>query len=141
MYRIKNNFISDFIYYHAWNFLDYCNLNPKKDYRVLKYRYSEMLENTWGFECDIGWFDLLSDLLHNIKTKEPEIKIAQIKEKFGSLRFYPYSASGEVLDMIDVAEERSYKICERCGIEDDTVKTRNEGWLYTLCGNCHKNNN
>ncbi|MFW6272265.1 MAG: hypothetical protein ACOC2U_00580 [bacterium] len=44
----------------------------------------------FGFECGIGWYDILSDLFDKmaiIDTKK-EISIMQIKEKFGTLRVY-----------------------------------------------------
>jgi len=109
-----------------------------KDYKVLQEKYPDLLESIGCFECDIGWYDLLDDLLHNIKTKDPDIKVAQIKEKFGTLRFYVWSATDEIFDMINTAEQRSGCVCERCGIEDETVKTRNGGWIYTLCDKCEK---
>lgn len=59
----------------------------------------------------------------------------QVKEKFGSLRFYMTSNTDEIDDLIDKAEEKSYKTCEECGCPG---KLRNGGWMTTLCDSCAK---
>lgn len=47
----------------------------------------------WLFECDDGWYDLLNMLCSHIqfdieKNGYPELEAVQVKEKFGTLRFY-----------------------------------------------------
>ena len=46
----------------------------------------------WGMECGDGWYDLLDDLLHKLdfisKHSGVQVVANQIKEKFGTLRFY-----------------------------------------------------
>lgn len=84
-----------------------------------------------GVSCGDGWFlllDVISDLLteHN-----PKLQAVQVKEKFGTLRFYhspvdPYSSGVEV-----AAGQLSSLICERCGAP---AKTQNySGCVFTLC--------
>lgn len=54
----------------------------------------ENIYQKWGFECDNGWYDLIHELCQKITDrfardgKEPGIEVLQVKEKFGSLRFY-----------------------------------------------------
>jgi len=63
-------------------------------------------------------------------------RAAQVKEKFGSLRFYMTIGTDEVYAMISEAEELSSKTCEECG---GPGEQRSGGWIHTLCSNCHKN--
>ena len=61
---------------------------------------------------------------HNI---EPPIA-SQVKEKYGGLRFYVWSASIEVYDIIERFETESQYICEVCG---DRGKVRVVGGWYS----------
>jgi hypothetical protein len=93
------------------------------------------------FECGDGWFDILDRLSSKIekllkeqKEKYPNDEIfpsvAQVKEKFGTLRFYITVAIDEIYNLIDEAEKESSKICEICGKEG---KLNNGPWYQTLC--------
>ena len=46
----------------------------------------------WGMECGDGWYDLLNELLEKLdyisKHSGVQVVADQIKEKFGTLRFY-----------------------------------------------------
>ena len=86
------------------------------------------------FECNDGWYDLIDTLLLHIERNlKPEqvVYISQIKEKFGTLRFYCHDVDEETYAMIDFAQMMSGKICEVCGnrgqVRDDV------GWYYTSC--------
>jgi len=63
-------------------------------------------------------------------------KAAQVKEKFGSLRFYMTIGTDEIYELIDKAEALSCKTCEECG---ESGEARSGGWIRTLCDTCHKN--
>lgn len=93
-------------------------------------------------EFSDGWFKLIFDLGRKItdycnynKIEYPQIN--QIKEKFGTLRFYYYDSTKDeqirkwVLD----AESESEIICEDCGASGLLLVTR--GVFRTLCDN-HK---
>jgi hypothetical protein len=103
----------------------------------------------FGFECGDGWYDLLKEALIEIKAisdRNPGIdfKVAQIKEKFGTLRFYwdgkDYERETSEPDSIDLAieraEARSAKECEKCGAQATTK--RRGYWVYTQCDACDK---
>jgi len=62
----------------------------------------------------------------------PQLIAVQIKEKFGSLRFYTRNTSMGQNDVISFAESLSHKICEECGAMKD-VLTYTCGWNHTLC--------
>ena len=96
----------------------------------------------FGFEVGDGWYALLDDLcfeIDRIFTGDPDLEknfyVAQIKEKFGGLRFYIYGGNDEIDARISEAEDKSYKICEDCGKKG---KVNNTGWRTTLCSKCRK---
>lgn len=81
-----------------------------------------------------GWAPLLDRLMEDLAKVGPMGPIAQIKEKFGGLRFYTVSSSAEHNDLIWAAEAASYTICERCGSPGSLDQTRQ--WVKTLCEPC-----
>lgn len=94
----------------------------------------------WGFDCGDGWFDIIWDLSAKL---EREIKswiavtgfndhpaASQVKEKYGSLRFYMTHETERIAKLIEAAEKRSETTCETCG---KPGKIRGEGWLYCAC--------
>lgn len=97
----------------------------------------------FGFECGDGWFDLLDTLcagLSALPMDKPSanasgVRAFQVKEKYGTLRFYVDSASDTAFALIDFAEAMSARICESCG---NRGRTRGQGWLTTLCDVCAK---
>jgi hypothetical protein len=67
------------------------------------------------------------------------VEASQVKEKFGTIRFYigPVESKYDdrVYEWIDQAEEQSSKTCEHCGAPG---KERSGGWILTLCDDCQK---
>lgn len=95
----------------------------------------------FGVGIGDGWFHLLYDLsskLEPLIAAMPEDEqrpvAAQVKEKFGTLRFYMDYANAEMCAHIREAEAKSAVTCERCGVPG---KLRQGGWLKTLCDWCH----
>ena len=93
-----------------------------------------------GFACGEGWWPILEALCgqiqHHIDWKNKQgnvvhqVTVAQIKEKFGGLRFY-YSGGDEAIDgMVRMAESWAARSCEECGAPG---KSRDGGWIKTLC--------
>ena len=68
----------------------------------------------------------------------PQVVAQQVKEKFGGLRFYVATGNADVYELIRVAGEESFKICEECGTREN-VNTEGK-WLKTLCPKCRKKN-
>ena len=103
-------------------------------------RNSSMQESCmcWGFECGDGWFDLIDELCGNIqryidqnpRLNVPQVVVEQVKEKFGTLRFYVRGGDDLTRGMIWFAESMSGRICETCG---KPGKRRGHGWIYTAC--------
>lgn len=89
----------------------------------------------FGTECGDGWFDILDLLCHEIRhyqqfKKQEPITITQIKEKFGTLRFYYEGGDDVVYALSNFAESISGRVCEDCG---QPGRTRSGGWVRTLC--------
>lgn len=57
----------------------------------------------------------------------------QVKEKFGTLRFYTTWETDEMSRLIEQAEEKSAVTCEDCG---QPGQETNEGWVRTECEEC-----
>jgi hypothetical protein len=105
----------------------------------------------WGFECQGGWYQIIHDLCEVIKNhiqnvnsnidyvnkKENkeiphvECQATQVKEKFGTLRFYTNYDDDYISGAISMAENASTHTCEVCGKQG---KSRvNHGWYYVSC--------
>ena len=90
----------------------------------------------FGFGCGDGWYNIIYKLSEGIVALDKKVEATQVKEKFGGLRFYVSPTKAEVFDLINEAEEQSYKICEECG---EKGKLREElPWMLTLCNKHYK---
>ena len=60
-----------------------------------------------GFECGDGWEPLIRRLCGDLRKIGPEadFRVAQVKEKFGGLRFYCDGGTDELYDRIALAIE------------------------------------
>jgi hypothetical protein len=76
-----------------------------------------------------GWSSLIDEIYDRIE-KFPDVYIAQIKEKFGTLRFYVDGCDDTTFDFIESVCEKSATICEQCG---KPGLLREGGWILTLC--------
>lgn len=75
--------------------------------------------------------------LHKKEQERLQVEAAQVKEKFGGLRFYVNFADEYTYGMIGIIEGLSYKICEHCGSMKN-VSQNKRGWIKTLCRKCRK---
>jgi len=122
-----------------------CEKYPK----IFKNREASIMETcmAWGFECEDGWFDIIDIMCHEIQTyidwksqnlsakdlESLQIVADQVKEKYGTLRFY-YSGGDEVIEgIVRMAESMTHRTCESCGCPGDP---RKGGWIKVLCDAC-----
>jgi hypothetical protein len=113
----------------------------------------------WGFECGDGWFQILNQLMgniqHHIDWKErqrevairfnskaasgemrevpkevPQVILDQVKEKFGTLRFYYSGGDDYIRGLVSMAESMSGITCETCGKPGTQTSG---GWVKTVC--------
>jgi hypothetical protein len=97
----------------------------------------------WGFECGDGWYNILNLLMSNIqhhidwKNKKeqvvPQVTLDQVKEKFGTLRFYYTGGDEYIRGLVSMAESMSAVTCESCG---NPGKQTHGGWIKTTCKPC-----
>lgn len=91
----------------------------------------------FGFSCDNGWYDLIYELCEKIKKENIEhFEVMQVKEKFGTLRFYAQGSTDKVFDFIQEAGKKSAETCEICGEKGSICEIRH--WYKTLCKKCKK---
>jgi len=123
-------------------------------------RYKDMTETAmcWGFDHGDGWYQIIDSLCgqiqHHIdwshknhkwslewnqehpddqrpvREPVPQVVADQIKEKFGTLRFYYHGGDDMIDGMVRMAESWSANACEECG---NHGRTRYGGWHRTLC--------
>lgn len=129
-------------------------MSPELDKRLVETfpllyrdRHASMRETCmcWGFDHGDGWFDIIweasskiepiiASLIEKYKDdkdfQEYPPRATQVKEKFGTLRFYMSSETVEISKIIDEAESKSEVTCEDCG---KPGVLRKGGWLRTLC--------
>jgi len=85
----------------------------------------------FGFECGNGWYKIIYDLCTELMSvPAPAPLAAQVKEKYGTLRFYVDQAVDAHHNIIDHYEHMSSKTCEVCG---EPGQRRMGGWIRTLC--------
>jgi len=99
----------------------------------------------FAFECDDGWFRNILWLSRYLQSyidqqnkwaeKYPDkykpveqIKVVQVKEKFGTLRYYTNGGNEHTNTVIGFAEFISGYICEKTGRTDD-VGYNKTGWI------------
>lgn len=115
-----------------------CERYPK----MMVNRNKSMMETTmyWGFECGDGWFNIIDQLMDNIqhhidwRNRKGEVvlqvTVDQVKEKFGTLRFYYTGGDDYVRGLVSMAESMSGVTCESCG---NPGKSTGGGWIKTVC--------
>lgn len=142
---------------HNWDYFDqfsdgnlpleYCADLPLQEMEEFETLFSDDTStfDEWGIECGDGWFDLVDRLA---KAAEEEIgrmislgidngywpRVAQIKQKLGSLRFRVRPPVSAILRaQIRVIEDESYSICGNCGGPKDVPA---EGYQDADCAHC-----
>jgi hypothetical protein len=93
----------------------------------------------WGLCIGDGWYWLIDNLCLQLQhdtdvNDKPQVVAAQVKEKFGGLRFYVNGGTDEQYGAIHFAEMLSYTICEMCGTTEGVKQTK--GWINSLCAKC-----
>ena len=111
------------------------------------------LEMCWSFSVGDGWYDIIRNICEELTAIHKETGVqfiaTQVKEKFGTLRFYtmddnvllPYKDSTKMNavsrghHIISEGENRSNTICEWCGNDGNAQSSL---WIKTLCDPCQK---
>jgi hypothetical protein len=76
--------------------------------------------------------EIINEKPRNITEIVQQVTVNQVKEKFGTLRFY-YSGGDDYIDgLVAMAESMSAATCEECG---SPGRVRPGGWLRCQCDN------
>lgn len=119
---------------------------------------SEHFRHTWFNDIPYGWaarfgFEICEDIRDILETADngsgyplEVYRLEQIKEKYGTLRWYDggiWNEDGETYEVISslnsLYEELSAATCIECGNIDDTWMTTG-GWITPQCYHCMKSN-
>lgn len=86
----------------------------------------------WSMSAPPGWAMIVRELMADLGALDPDIRVLQVKEKFGELRCYVSSSKSEEAEkLIDAATLVSQVTCQRCG---QPGVLRHKGDLFaTLC--------
>lgn len=103
-----------------------------------------------------GWFDIIDMLCGSIQShikninsqrewlfengktellpdEVEQVVVRQIKEKFGTLRFYYDGGDEHIRGLETMAEAMSSRICEECGCPGESRSTEKNRWVRVLC--------
>lgn len=111
--------------------------------QIFRDRHADMRTTAmcWGFDCGDGWYNIIDAVCAMIQNHErnnklnnvvmPPVVATQVKEKYGTLRFY-YTGGDDYIDgVVSMAEYMSGVTCENCG---SPGKIYEGAWVRTLCG-------
>lgn len=120
-------------------------------YEEMTKKYPNLYRMNTFIECGPGWFPLLDDLSKGLELMILELKlqqgkdileieedselpcVTQVKEKYGSLRFYMSEFTDNMEELIEKAEKKSSETCEGCGKKGRVVS---ECWHNCVCEDC-----
>jgi hypothetical protein len=137
------------------------NIQNHIDWKI-KQRAWAMEYNEMATQCKAGNFELFEKSMETVTNPEykekrlkeivegefrvlPEVvwqvTLDQVKEKFGTLRFYYTGGDEYISGLVSMAESMSGVICEECGNPATTESPKNEdgtigGWIRTECKPC-----
>jgi hypothetical protein len=115
--------------------------------RMMHGKFPKMFAEPYGgFAIEPGWWEMIHHLcsqiqahidhvetmknVHGIGEGCNQVVVEQIKEKFGTLRFYATGGNDYTDGLITMAESMSGILCEQCGAPGER---RHGGWIRTLC--------
>jgi len=77
--------------------------------------------------------EIVAGDFRQIPESIPQVTLDQVKEKFGTLRFYYSGGDDYISGMVTMAEAMSGVTCEGCG---NPGERRGGGWVHTYCEPC-----
>ena len=112
------------------NIQNYCDA-PHKDivsYERWLAKAKEDGDELWAKTCE----ERLEKAIQTADSR-PQVEAVQVKEKYGTLRFYTNHYDDIINAMINFAEDMSGCTCENCGAPGKPSKS---GWIKVQCSRC-----
>jgi hypothetical protein len=79
--------------------------------------------------------EILAGDFREVPAAIPQVTLDQVKEKFGTLRFYYTGGDDYISGMVSLAESMTAVTCEECG---NPGSSRGGGWIHTYCDPCEE---
>ena len=111
------------------------NIQNRIDNNIRQIEYTIEWNNEVN-DPDYDWSDKSSFLKREERTvPEPieQVVATQIKEKFGTLRFYYHGGDEYIRGLEAMAESMTSRTCEDCGNPGVTRSTERKRWVRVLC--------
>jgi hypothetical protein len=122
-----------------------------REWDLIKQLCPRLYKHGMYFECGSGWYDIVHDLsikIERLLEKDAEqysvpegeedqhvqMYAVQVKEKYGTLRFYMSCETDEISNLIRDCERLSEKTCEKCGAPGTY---RGVSWVEVRCDECY----
>ena len=77
--------------------------------------------------------EMIKNPLRDVPELVPQVTLDQVKEKFGTLRFYYTGGDEYIAGLVSMAESMSAVTCETCG---NPGTQTSGGWIKTICEPC-----
>jgi hypothetical protein len=110
----------------------------------LKNEFSGLLVSFSTISVLDGWYDIVREVFlfineynKKILNENDKIKVIQVKQKLGGLRFYTDKRNKEIDDFIEKAIYKSCATCEITGEEGESV-FNDTGYIMTLNPKLHE---
>jgi hypothetical protein len=128
------------------------HIDSSADHRKSALEYNEMIsdakagnwekfDNYWTGSVNPEYIAAMRNQISETSPRKvseeiPQVVVTQVKEKFGTLRFY-YNGGNDYVDgMVRMAESMSGCTCEQCGAPGTQIGS---GWISTRCEGCISN--
>lgn len=123
----------------------------KKGPLIFRGRGSGIDKNLMAFDfsCDGGLYQIIEELSFQIESIARSLKesgledeylpiVAQVKEKFRTLRYFMRYSTDEIEALIHQATKKSVLTCKCCGTKGTFLKG---GYILVLCDECYLRSN
>jgi len=99
--------------------------------------FPDLLSEAFEVSLMPGWLSIARTCCDALQRLDPDVRIHQLKEKFGGLRVYLKHGNAQLWTTIDAAEHLSFRTCQQCGATPASARMERH-WIKTLCEECAK---
>ena len=116
----------------------WCNEERNKTWaNSYDYEYTQLddMPDGWNYTFGEQMCEEIAEALHADNIPLENYKVHQVKEKYGSLRWYDSGGTEKICNIINKYEDLSEQICCKCG---KPAKYYTNGWILYMCEDCFK---